>query len=55
MGWSPSAACIGADDALAMEREDGTLLRAKAIPNGMLGYLIGKLVLHRLGMVLAAC
>ncbi|MGH8967093.1 MAG: ABC transporter permease, partial [Actinomycetes bacterium] len=30
---------------LAVEREDGTLLRAKAIPNGMLGYLIGKIVL----------
>ncbi len=29
---------------LAMEREDGTLLRAKAIPNGMFGYLIGKIV-----------
>jgi ABC-2 type transport system permease protein len=31
--------------ALALEREDGTLLRAKAVPNGMLGYLVGKLVL----------
>jgi ABC-2 type transport system permease protein len=31
--------------ALAFEREDGTLLRAKAVPNGMLGYLIGKIVL----------
>jgi ABC-2 type transport system permease protein len=30
---------------LAVEREDGTLLRAKAIPNGMLGYLIGKIVM----------
>jgi ABC-2 type transport system permease protein len=30
---------------LALEREDGTLLRAKAVPNGMLGYLIGKIVL----------
>lgn len=29
---------------LAVEREDGTLLRAKAIPNGMTGYLIGKVV-----------
>jgi len=29
---------------LAMEREDGTLLRAKAIPNGMVGYLVGKVV-----------
>lgn len=31
--------------ALVVEREDGTLLRAKAIPNGMLGYLIAKIVL----------
>jgi len=30
---------------LTIEREDGTLLRAKAIPNGMVGYLIGKIVL----------
>jgi ABC-2 type transport system permease protein len=29
---------------LAAEREDGTLLRAKATPNGMLGYLIGRIV-----------
>lgn len=29
---------------LSAEREDGTLLRAKAIPNGIRGYLIGKLV-----------
>jgi ABC-2 type transport system permease protein len=31
-------------DRLVMDREDGTLLRAKAIPNGMLGYLVGKVV-----------
>jgi ABC-2 type transport system permease protein len=30
---------------LIVDREDGTLLRAKATPNGMLGYLIGKVVL----------
>ncbi|HEV7900228.1 MAG TPA: ABC transporter permease [Planosporangium sp.] len=30
---------------LTVEREDGTLLRAKAIPNGMLGYLVGKVTL----------
>src|SRR5690606_12128015 len=30
---------------LTIEREDGTLLRAKATPNGMLGYLVGKIVL----------
>lgn len=29
---------------LALEREDGTLLRAKAVPGGMTGYLIGKIV-----------
>jgi ABC-2 type transport system permease protein len=29
---------------LATEREDGTLLRAKATPNGMTGYLVGKVV-----------
>lgn len=29
---------------LVTEREDGTLLRAKATPNGMLGYLVGKIV-----------
>ena len=31
-------------DRLVADREDGTLLRAKAIPNGMLGYLVGKAV-----------
>jgi ABC-2 type transport system permease protein len=30
---------------LTIEREDGTLLRAKATPNGMFGYLIGKISL----------
>ncbi len=30
---------------LTVEREDGTLLRAKAIPRGMLGYLVGKVTL----------
>lgn len=28
---------------LATDREDGTLLRAKATPDGMLGYLVGKI------------
>jgi ABC-2 type transport system permease protein len=30
---------------LTVEREDGTLLRAKATPDGMLGYLVGKITL----------
>ncbi|WP_018681209.1 ABC transporter permease [Actinokineospora enzanensis] len=36
---------IGMSQLLSVEREDGTLLRAKAIPNGMLGYLVGKIVM----------
>lgn len=35
---------MGIAGILIMEREDGTLLRAKATPNGMLGYLVGKVV-----------
>jgi ABC-2 type transport system permease protein len=35
---------IRTGDLVVAEREDGTLLRAKAIPNGMLGYLLGKVV-----------
>jgi ABC-2 type transport system permease protein len=37
---------------LLVEREDGTLLRAKATPNGMLGYLVGKIVLVACMMVI---
>lgn len=33
---------------ITADREDGTLLRAKATPNGMLGYLIGKIVMFAL-------
>jgi ABC-2 type transport system permease protein len=31
--------------ALTVEREDGTLLRAKAVPHGMVGYIVGKIVM----------
>lgn len=34
---------IGPAYALAMEREDGTLLRHKAVPHGLLGYFTGQL------------
>jgi len=37
---------------LTLEREDGTLLRAKALPHGMTGYLIGKITTIS-GMTLA--
>jgi ABC-2 type transport system permease protein len=37
-------AFTGAAGALTVEREDGTLLRAKAIPHGMVGYVVGRIV-----------
>jgi ABC-2 type transport system permease protein len=39
---------IGPAFALAMEREDGTLPRHKALPHGMEGYVTGQLVFHSL-------
>jgi ABC-2 type transport system permease protein len=37
---------------ITADREDGTLLRAKATPNGILGYLIGKIVVFALTTLL---
>ena len=42
---------IGPAYGLAMEREDGTLLRHKALPHGMRGYVTGQLLYHSLGLV----
>lgn len=38
---------------IATEREDGTLLRSRAVPNGMVGYAVGKTVHILLMMVFA--
>ncbi|MFE2756257.1 ABC transporter permease [Actinosynnema sp. NPDC059335] len=35
---------VGPAGQLSVNREDGTLLRAKAVPHGMLGYLVGRTV-----------
>ncbi|MEU4740123.1 ABC transporter permease [Actinosynnema sp. NPDC023658] len=35
---------VGPAGQLAVNREDGTLLRAKAVPHGMVGYLVGRAV-----------
>jgi ABC-2 type transport system permease protein len=43
---------LGLAMALIVAREDGTLLRMKAIPNGMLGYLTGQVV-NQIGMTVA--
>jgi len=40
---------VGPAYTLAMEREDGTLLRYKAIPHGLRGYFTGQLLAHSLG------
>jgi len=39
---------MGPAGTIAIDREDGTLLRAKATPNGMVGYLVGKIVMFAL-------
>ena len=38
----------GPASTIAVDREDGTLLRAKSTPNGMIGYLVGKIVMFAL-------
>ncbi|CAL9597922.1 hypothetical protein SUDANB95_05330 [Actinosynnema sp. ALI-1.44] len=35
---------VGPAGQLSLNREDGTLLRAKAVPNGMVGYVVGRVV-----------
>lgn len=35
---------IGAAGVLSYDREDGTLLRAKAVPQGMVGYLVSRII-----------
>lgn len=42
---------IGPAYALAMEREDGTLLRAKAVPHGVVGHVTGHVVLNVLSII----
>jgi ABC-2 type transport system permease protein len=42
--WVAVTGYQGAGGWLAAEREDGTLLRAKAVPQGMVGYLVARIV-----------
>jgi len=44
-------AVIGPGFALVVEREDGTLLRAKAAPHGLEGYVAGQVALQCLGIL----
>jgi ABC-2 type transport system permease protein len=44
---------MGPAGTIAVDREDGTLLRSKATPNGMLGYLVGKIVMFSFTMLVS--
>lgn len=47
-----SGGVMGTATVLATDREDGTLLRAKAIPQGMVGYLVARITSASLSTVL---
>lgn len=51
LGMNAAMAMVTMSNYLTMDREDGTLLRAKATPNGMLGYLVGKIIVVSGGLV----
>lgn len=42
---------VGTAYALVLEREDGTLLRARSTPHGVVGYMTGQVVLQSLGLL----
>ncbi|RDI54386.1 ABC transporter permease [Nocardia mexicana] len=44
LGMNASMAMVTMSQLLTADREDGTLLRAKATPHGMPGYLVGKII-----------
>jgi ABC-2 type transport system permease protein len=44
LGMNAAMAMVTMSQQLTADREDGTLLRAKATPGGVLGYLTGKLI-----------
>lgn len=52
LGMNSAMAMVTMSQLLTAEREDGTLLRAKATPNGMTGYLTGKIVFVSFGLVI---
>jgi ABC-2 type transport system permease protein len=52
LGMNAAMAMVTMSQQLTADREDGTLLRAKATPNGMLGYLVGKIISVSGGLVI---
>ncbi|MDL4773078.1 MULTISPECIES: ABC transporter permease [Thermomonosporaceae] len=51
VGMNVAVGMVSMSQQLTAEREDGTLLRAKAVPDGVPGYLIGKMVSVSGGLV----
>lgn len=51
LGMNAAMAMVTMSQLLTADREDGTLLRAKATPNGMLTYLVGKIISVSGGLV----
>jgi ABC-2 type transport system permease protein len=51
LGMNAAMAMVMMSQLLTADREDGTLLRAKATPNGMLTYLVGKIISVSGGLV----
>jgi len=52
LGMNTALAMVAVSQMLTADREDGTLLRAKATPNGMLGYLVGRIISVSGGLVI---
>ena len=52
LGMNTAMAMVMMSQLLTADREDGTLLRAKATPNGMLTYLVGKIISVSGGLVI---
>lgn len=51
LGMNASMAMVSMSQQLTADREDGTLLRAKATPNGLLTHLVGKIISVSGGLV----
>jgi ABC-2 type transport system permease protein len=51
LGMNAAMAMVVMSQSLTADREDGTLLRAKATPNGMLTYLVGRIISVSGGLV----
>lgn len=52
-GYIAFGAVVGPAYSLAMEREDGTLLRCKAVPNGLVGYTVGQALYQSLSVLVS--